>query len=284
MDGRDPRSSGPGFATGCARIAIPAVALALVALFAVPKLLPDGIAIDSLPVSESSSGPKGYEGLLFVPSEGVGKMTFSGVELLRENDALRSRGRQNSETICVDAGPDLIRRIESELKAVPAEPSGGRPLWARFTAERRFGAWPCLQRPEDAAEGVTQLGLMLRIASIESIRPLGCDGLTFVMNDLRCPEAPRPVVLTDEDGSLHSGAGRSAAATGSVVVRLLADSANAVLSCTAVESSGDPAIDSAACALLRERPDLVAKEGRTEGFATGLREVTQRITWRPPAD
>jgi TonB family protein len=279
---RDSGVSGPSAASGCAKLAILFFVLALLVVLGGPWLLPDGVGIDGLEFSESSKGPKAYEGLLFVPAEGVGNMTFTRVELLRENDALRDQGRQKSETICASATADLLRRIEAELRTVPAESNGKRPLWVRFTAERRFGAWPCLQRPEDARRGVTQLGLMLRIVSVQAIRPLGCDGLLFVINHLRCPEAPKPVALTDKEGSLYPEAALRAGKGGSVVVRLLADSSGSMLSCETVESSGDPSLDSGACELLRKRPDLISKEGRTDGFATGVREVTQRVTWRLP--
>jgi hypothetical protein len=52
-----------------------------------------------------------------------------------------------------------------------------------------------------------------------------------------------------------------------------------VLSCTVVRSSGNKDLDEGTCALLRRRPDYIAKGGRADGLAAGVREVHQAIRW-----
>jgi outer membrane biosynthesis protein TonB len=61
---------------------------------------------------------------------------------------------------------------------------------------------------------------------------------------------------------------------------VLASADGAVLKCDVTQSSGNAALDAGACQMLRDRPELVSKRGRSAGVATGVREVTQRVTWK----
>lgn len=228
--------------------------------------------------------PSVQEGLLHVPEDKLELMTFSSAGMLRAN--LAPAGTSTAgEPLCAVASPDLLRQIEAAVRPLPRGRDGGRSLWVEVVAQRRFGPSPCQQR--HATKGYQALGPLLRIVSIARMRPLGCDQMDFRANRLRCPEPPRPaapVVLTDTEGQLYPKAALQARAEGRAEVRLLADSQDVVLSCDIVRSSGDASLDAATCDLFRKRPRLIAKQGRTEGYATGVREVTQGITWRLPDD
>lgn len=241
-------------------------------IFTLPDLLPAGVR---------TGKPSLEVGELFIPDDGLDRMTFRTEGQLRAN--LESGIVRDSETLCVQASPELLQQIQAAVRPVPRGRYGGRALWAEIVGERRLGPSPCRQR--DAEEGVVALGPLLRIVSINRLRPLGCDPLAFQVNGLRCPEPPKPaapVVLDDSEGLLYPEAALKAGKQGRTTVRLLADSQDAVLSCEVVESAGDSSLDSATCDLFRKRPHLIPKQGRTEGYATGVREVTQGISWRLP--
>jgi TonB family protein len=239
------------------------------------------VAIHWLSDGVRLAGPEPYEGLLHVDGSNA-TMRFTRAELLRENERLRSQGRQKSELFCVEASPPLRHAIEEAVKPLTPERLGDKALWVRFVAERRLVRSSCSKRRAVKGNRRGRLETVLRIASIEAMRPLGCDSLLFRASNLSCPEAKRGPVrvhVEDKDGLLYPAAARLARKEGSTLVRLLADGSNQVLSCDVAESSGDAALDAGACALLRARPDLV-RAGRTEGLATGVREVEQRVTWR----
>ena len=218
-------------------------------------------------------------GELVIPDDRLERMTFHSERQLRAN--LQSGIARESDTLCAQASPEVLEQIEAAVRPVARGPYGGRSLWAEMVAERRFGPSPCRQR--GATEGHQALGPLLRIVSITRIRPLGCDPLVFRVNRLRCPEPPRPAAaITDTEGQLYPEGALRARKEGRTIVRLLADSQDVVLSCGIVESSGDSSLDSATCDLFRKRPQLILRQGRTEGYATGVREVTQAITWKLP--
>lgn len=244
------------------------------ALFTLPDRLPTGVR---------TAKPAPEVGELFVPDDGLDRMTFQSERQLRAN--VETGVVVESDTLCVQASPQVLRQIEAGARAVPPGPYRGRALWAELVGERRLGPSPCRQR--DAEEGVVALGPLLRIVSVIRLRPLGCDPLVFRANRLRCPEPPRhaaPTVIDDSEGQLYPEAALQAGKEGRAIVRLLVDPQDAVLSCEVVASAGDASLDSATCDLFRKRPKLIPKHGRTEGYATGVREVTQGITWRLPGD
>ncbi|HEX8125814.1 MAG TPA: TonB family protein [Allosphingosinicella sp.] len=245
-------------------------------LFSFADLFPTGVPV-AKPWAESKL--ESQAGLLTIPDAGLDLMTFSPERGLRAN--LES-GRWTDIELCAHATPEVLSQIEEAARSVERGRHAGRALWVEIVAERRFGASPCRQR--DAEAGVTALGPLVRIVSITRARPLDCDPLLFLSKRLRCPEPPRrgPSVISDTEGQLYPEAALLARKQGRTSVRMLADSQDSVLSCEIVESSGDSSLDSATCDLFRKRPHLIPKEGRTEGYATGVREVTQAITWRLP--
>jgi TonB family protein len=236
---------------------------------------------DLAPTGFKVGKPSAEVGELVVPDDGLERMTFSSEKELRAE--VESGVASASDTLCVHASPEVLGQIEAAVRPVPRGPYGGRALWVEAVAERRFGPSPCRQR--HAREGRTALGPLLRIVSIARIRPLGCDPLIFRVNRLKCPEpspAKPPAVIDDAKGQLYPEAALKAGKEGRTTVRLLADSQNVVLGCDVVESSGDASLDSATCDAFRKRPHLIPKQGRTQGYATGVREVTQAISWRLP--
>ena len=237
--------------------------------------------------------PAAETGLLSLPGDGPERMTFSSETGLR---AKLASGRWSSdEEYCVQASPELLGEIEAAARTGERGKYRSDALWVEMVAERGFGASPCRQRDADKREAerrdgdkgavarrVVALGPMIRIVSIARIRPLGCDQLVFLSNDLRCPETPRPEGPVADTGGLYPEAALRVGAQGRTTVRLVADSRDSLLSCDVIESSGHPSLDSATCDVFRKRPQMIRKQGRTEGYATGVREVTQAITWRLP--
>ena len=152
-----------------------AVFLGLIAM----HWLPDGLRL---------AGPATHEGLLHLDEGGT--MRFTRAERLRENERLRPLGRQKSEIFCVEAPSHLRRAMTEAAKALPPERIGGRALWVRVAAERRLGRSSCSRSRSLRGSRRGRLEDILRIASIQSMRPLGCDSLLFRAGDLTCPKPP----------------------------------------------------------------------------------------------
>jgi protein TonB len=104
----------------------------------------------------------------------------------------------------------------------------------------------------------------------------------FIFNGLKCPVPPRtePRRVDDKVGDFYPAAARRAGAEGATTVRVLIAAPSNVLGCTVIRSSGNKDLDDASCSLVRQRPDIVSKRGRTAGFAAGVRQVDQQIQWK----
>ena len=241
--------------------------LALVGYALLAAVLPRGMPWE---------GERVHEGLLHVPDEGFERAIWTSVELLRENAAAPVGAPQKSHLVCVAP----LAAIEQALAHAPREPRGGKSIWVRMVAETRLGDWPCLQGR--SGSGRLQLGDALHARRVLEAKPLGCDSILFIVNDLRCPAPVRtgPRVLDDSAGDIYPEAARRAGAEGATTVRMLVQGRSEVLSCQIVRSSGNRDLDEASCPLMRRRPDLISARGRTQGLAAGVREVTQSVQWR----
>jgi len=222
--------------------------------------------------------PREHEGMLSIPDNRRDKARWSSAETMREDAATAGQGYARVTNTCVAASPEVWRAIEQARRSAASKNAHGTALWVRMIAETRFGEWPCLAR----GRGKHPLGMQVRIHRILSVKPLGCDPLVFERNGLHCPlvVSPESLKLDDADGTYYPAAARHAGAEGSTKVRLLVAGAGEVLSCEVVQSSGNADLDNGTCPMLRANPELIGKKGRTKGLATGVREVTQKVTWR----
>ena len=224
-------------------------------------------------------GPRTHEGVVTVPEGDWERAIWTSAEALREDAAVAAEGGRNGVNAmrtCVAAPPEARQAIEQALRG--GDPASAGSLWVRTVAERRIGEWPCL-----ATAHKVKIGEQLRIQRIVEARPLGCDLLVFQRNGLRCPvptPPPGPVGLDDQGNSFYPAAAVAAEAEGTTIVRLLVSGSDGVLSCEVVESSGNTDLDGATCAMLRKRPQMIRKKGKTHGMARGVREVTQTVVWK----
>ncbi len=161
-------------------------AVAFIGAFAaVPRIWPDGF----------SAGPVAtYEGLLVVPAEGWAFASFDTRQLLEKNVAERPMGKQTVETICLLPQTDTAP-FRRALANAALDRTGGRALWVRFRAEPRLATGVCMNRAKSS--GGQNWGRYLRIEAVESVRPIPCGYIGFILSDLRCP-VRRP----DSDRSL----------------------------------------------------------------------------------
>lgn len=152
-----------------------AVVAFLGAWTAVPGIWPDGF----------SAGPVyTYEGLLVVPAEGWEFSTLNTRQLLEKNAAERPLGKQTVETICLLPRTDPAP-FRAALANAALNQTGDRALWVRFRAEPRLATGACMNRIQHSSG--QHWGRYLRIEAVESVQPIPCGYIGFILNDLRCP-------------------------------------------------------------------------------------------------
>ncbi|HEY0027088.1 MAG TPA: TonB family protein [Allosphingosinicella sp.] len=242
--------------------------LAIVALaLAIGTILPDGVPWQ---------GARTHRGLLLVPDGDPTRAIWTSMEKLRADATGPPAGWTFGERVCVNVPAET----EQALRQSPRDRYGDRSIWVEAIAETRVGAWSCLQPPHRGRR--REVGMTLRIRRVLAVKPLGCARDLFIASGLKCPVRPKaePLRLDDSGGDYYPLAARRAGAEGTTGVRLLVAGAGEVLSCEVVQSSGNADLDNGTCPMLRANPGLIAKKGRTKGLATGVREVTQKVTWK----
>ncbi len=235
-------------------------------------------ALSRLPRGIPYSWAGAHEGLLHIPEKGLAEATFTGAKQVRE-EARGLRGPQfHGRPICIGAEPDVREQLAGLRATLGPVPPGGTSLWIRFEADKHWGRFPCHARRHRDRHA----GTLLWLTRIMAARPLGCDRRVFVSRNLSCPPKPpppRPALIDDAGGLVYPEAARRAGLEGTVEVRLLVGGGNTVVQCDVARSSGHALLDEGTCAMLRTRPDLIARGGDTFGLATGMRQVTQRVVW-----
>lgn len=241
--------------------------LAIFALAFAIAISPDGIPWQ---------GARTHRGLLFVPDGDPARAVWTSIDTLRAEAAGPPSGWTFGTRLCANVPAEAGQA----LRETQRDRYGDRSVWVEAIAETRIGVWKCLQAPHRTRR--RQTGLTLRIRRVLAVRPLGCERDLFIASGLKCPVRPKiePLRLDDSGGDYYPLAARRAGAEGTTGVRLLVAGAGEVLSCEVVQSSGNADLDNGACPMLRANPDLIGKKGRTKGLATGVREVTQKVTWK----
>jgi hypothetical protein len=156
---------------------------ACVAVFAgVPALFPRGFV----------SGEAGaYEGLLFIPPQGPELAVFRSLASLRENEALRSKGRQKGAITCITPGNWAGGLAPALARAKRDHHGGGRSLWIRFTARPRTATGACMNHHGSRPGRSGSWGSYLEIIAIADAQPIPCDSVDFIVYRRRCPPQPR---------------------------------------------------------------------------------------------
>jgi hypothetical protein len=240
----------------------------LLVLIGFPFLFPRGIPV---------GGPASEEGLLTVGEGGWDRAHFEPRMLLIENEALRRQGRYKSNVnSCID--PGALRPLLDRALGEARKDRGTRGLWVKLTATTHWGSTPCIQSIRTSTRRGRQYGSYYRIVSVQSVQPLGCGSLSFVINKRRCPAPPQPPKpLHIDDPASYPAEALSRAAEGRVTIEALIGPKEELLECKPVTTSGDVALDRSACEVFAANIRHYAGRGSTAGLASGVRRIRTRI-------
>jgi|GEM_PF-1644653 TonB family protein len=240
----------------------------VVAIPAFPLLFPTGI---------QSRGPAIEEGLLTVGNGNWKFASFQPVELLAKNEASRSEGSLIGGTTCIEVSPVLRAELDRALGQAQMDQDGRRGVWVKFVATRRFGTNACIDRPNARGRRRIYYASYPSIVAIKAVRPLACTPFAFTLYKRRCPPPPPPPRTLNVEGYPEDAARRGA--EGQVSIVAIVGPKNELIDCKVIQSSGDAALDQAACGVFRENAAAFAGKGSSDGLASGVRRIKTWISF-----
>nr|WP_294810203.1 TonB family protein [uncultured Sphingomonas sp.] len=243
-----------------------AIGAILIALVALPRLFPDGLEV---------AGPTPDEGLLAIGSDGWEGATFHPLALLVENEQLRAKGQQRVGELCLD--PAAARaELDRAFGRTRADRSGTRAVWVKLVARKYLVSNACTNRNRTRAG--RHYGYVYRITALRAVHPIDCGYLRFIFNSRRCPAPPSPpkaIHIDDAQSYPTEALGRGA--QGLATIEALVGPGDKVIACKVTASTGDAALDRAACDVFAANARSYAGKGSTAGLASGVRRIRTRI-------
>ncbi len=236
------------------------------------RMLPSGIP---------TGGAILEEGLLTVGDGQWETAKFDSVDELAENEALRSQGRFIEHLGCIDVPKSLRAELDRALAKAPVGDGGGRGAWVKIVTTRHFGANACIEQLNQHRSRRNRISAAnyRRVEAVQAAAPIACDPFLYTILMRRCPAPPPPPKQLHLGEQSYPEDAARRGAEGKVGIVAIMGPKNELLDCKVSQSSGDAALDGAACGVFRDNAGTFAGRGSSEGLASGVRRIKTTISF-----